>query len=162
VKPDISVDVKYISQPPDFSGFTDPAKGKEIASAQFASGIDVVYAAAGGSGSGMFNAAKEYSTANNTHVWGIGVDSDQYKTLGDASLQPYVLSSMLKKVDVAVYDAIKRAVDGETIGGAHTIYDLKVGGIDYATTGGYLDDIKSQLDDLKKQIIDGDITVPTK
>ena len=50
VNPDITVDVKYISQPPDFSGFNDPAKGKEIAAAMYEGGTDVVYAAAGGSG----------------------------------------------------------------------------------------------------------------
>ena len=70
INPDITVDVKYISQPPDFSGFNDPAKGKEIAAAMYEGGADIVYAAAGGSGLGMFQAAKEYSDANNTaRVW---------------------------------------------------------------------------------------------
>jgi basic membrane protein A len=162
IKPDIQIDVKYITQPPDFGGFNDPAKAKEIAAAQFGAGADVVYHAAGGSGGGLFAAAKEYSEANNTHVWAIGVDSDQYKTAGDASLQPYILTSMLKKVDVAVYDTIKRFVNGEKVGGAVTVYDLKAGGIDYSTSGGFVDDIKGQLDDLKKQIIDGSIKVPDK
>jgi len=162
IKPDIQVDVKYISQPPDFTGFNDPAKAKEIAAAQFGAGSDVVFHAAGGSGGGLFAAAKEYSDANNTHVWAIGVDSDQYKTAGDASLQPFILTSMLKKVDVAVYDTIKRFNGGTKVGGQATVYDLKAGGIDYATSGGFVDDIKSQLDDLKSQIVDGKITVPDK
>ena len=98
-KPDIEVAVQYITQPPDFTGFNDPAKGKEIATSMYSDGNDVVYAAAGGSGLGVFEAASE--TGKQGEVWAIGVDSDQYN-LVDAALQPYILTSMLKKVDVAV------------------------------------------------------------
>ena len=115
VNPDITVDVKYISQPPDFSGFNDPAKGKEIAAAMYEGGADIVYAAAGGSGLGMFQAAKEYSDANDTHVCGIGVDSDQILTVG-ADLEPYVMTSMLKRVDVAVYNTIGDYLEGSAEG----------------------------------------------
>jgi basic membrane protein A and related proteins len=160
VNPDIKVDVKYISQPPDFSGFNDPAKGKEIAAAMYEGGADIVYAAAGGSGLGMFQAAKEYSDANNTHVCGIGVDSDQILTVG-ADLEPYVMTSMLKRVDVAVYNTIGDYLEGKAKVGTDSVFDLKVNGVAYSTTGGNLEDIKSKLDDLKQQIIDGKITVPT-
>ena len=162
IKPDIEIDVKYITQPPDFSGFNDPAKAKEIAAAQYAAGADVVYHAAGGSGGGLFSAAKEYSEANSTQVWAIGVDSDQYNTAGDDSLKPYILTSMLKKVEVAVFDTIKRFTEGTNVGGEVTVYDLEAGGVDYSTTGGFVDDIQSQLEDLKAQIIDGTVTVPDK
>jgi basic membrane protein A len=160
VNPDITVDVKYISQPPDFSGFNDPAKGKEIAASMYEGGADIVYAAAGGSGLGMFQAAKEYSDANNTHVCGIGVDSDQILTVG-ADLEPYVMTSMLKRVDVAVYNTIGDYLEGKAKVGTDSVFDLKVNGVAYSTTGGNLEDIKSNLDDLKQQIIDGKITVPT-
>ena len=162
ITPDIEVDIKYISQPPDFSGFNDPAKGREIAASMYESGADVVYHAAGGSGLGMFQAAKEYSGSSGTHVWGIGVDSDQYETLGASSpgLQPYVLTSMLKRVDVAVYETIKAQVEG-TFGGGYLIFDLSRDGVGYSTSGGFIDDIVPQLEDLKQQIIDGEITVPT-
>jgi basic membrane protein A and related proteins len=160
VNPDIKVDVKYISQPPDFSGFNDPAKGKEIAAAMYEGGADIVYAAAGGSGLGMFQAAKEYSDANNTHVCGIGVDSDQILTVG-ADLEPYVMTSMLKRVDVAVYNTIGDYLEDKAKVGTDSVFDLKVNGVAYSTTGGNLEDIKSKLDDLKQQIIDGKITVPT-
>ncbi len=159
INPDIEIDIKYISQPPDFSGFNDPAKGKEIATSMFESGADVVYAAAGGSGLGMFQAAKEYEDSSGTHVWGIGVDSDQYQTV-PPELQPYVLTSMLKRVDVAVYNTIQSQVEGTFTGGYH-VFDLSVDGVGYATSGGFVDDIASQLDDLKQQIIDGTIVVPT-
>jgi basic membrane protein A len=160
VNPDITVDVKYISQPPDFTGFNDPAKGKEIAAAMYEGGADIVYAAAGGSGLGMFQAAKEYSDANDTHVCGIGVDSDQILTVG-ADLEPYVMTSMLKRVDVAVYNTIADYLEGSAKVGEVVVYDLSVNGVNYSTTGGNLEDIVPQLDDLKQQIIDGDITVPT-
>jgi basic membrane protein A and related proteins len=128
----------------------------------YGAGADVIYHAAGGSGGGLFEAAKEASeaSADDSQVWAIGVDSDQYNIV-DASLQPYILTSMLKKVEVAVFDTIKRFTEGEAIGGAVTVYDLSAGGVDYATSGGFVDDIKDQLEDLKQQIIDGEIEVPT-
>ena len=160
VNPDITVDVKYISPDGDFTGFNDPAKGKEIAAAMYEGGADIIYAAAGGSGLGMFQAAKDYSDSNNTHVCGIGVDSDQILTVG-ADLEPYVMTSMLKRVDVAVYNTIGDYLEGKAKVGTQTVFDLKSDGVAYSTTGGNLDDIKSQLDDLKQQIVDGTITVPT-
>jgi basic membrane protein A len=66
---------------------------------------------------------------------------------------------MIKKVDVAVYDFIKSAADGKELVG-NQVYDLAKGGVDYSLTGGQVDDIKTKLDDYKKQIIDKKITVP--
>ncbi len=160
VNPDIEVEVSYISQPPDFTGFNDAAKGKEIGASMFENGADIVYAAAGGSGNGMFAAAQEYSEANDTVVCGIGVDSDQILTIG-AELEPYVMTSMLKRVDVAVYGTIGAYLAGELAGGTVQVFDLSVDGVGYSTTGGNLEDIVGDLDDLKQQIADGDITVPT-
>ena len=152
VNPDIRVDTTYLTQPPDFSGFGDPAKGKTAAAGMFDSGADVVYHAAGGSGSGVFQAA------NAAKGWAIGVDSDQYKTAGP--LRKVVMTSMLKKVDVAVYDYIKAYVDGKPLSGEQ-IYDLEANGVDYSTSGGYVDDISGRLDDYKQQIISGEIKVPS-
>src|SRR5439155_20063008 len=116
VKPGITVDIKCLTTPPDFSGFSDPAKGKEAALGLFQGGDDVVYHAAGGSGGGLFAAAKEYSAANNTKVWAIGVDSDQYLTAA-ADEQPYILTSMINRVDGSVYETIKEFLDGKFQGG---------------------------------------------
>ncbi|HEX7464804.1 MAG TPA: BMP family ABC transporter substrate-binding protein [Actinomycetota bacterium] len=159
INPDIVIDVKYISQPPDFSGFNDPAKAKEIAASMYQGGADVVYHAAGGSGLGLFQAAKEYSDSSGTHVWAIGVDSDQYQT-APTSLQPFILTSMIKRVNVAVYETIKSEVDGKFKGGYIT-FDLARDGVGYSTSGGFVDDIASQLEELKAKIISGEITVPT-
>ncbi|WP_206184837.1 BMP family lipoprotein [Thermoactinospora rubra] len=153
VKPDIKVQKKYLTQAPDFSGFNDPAKGKTAAEGMFDAGADVVYHAAGGSGGGVFEAAKAAGAL------AIGVDSDQAKT-ADPSVKDVILTSMLKKVDVAVYDFLKSISDGSVKSGPK-VYDLKAGGVDYSTTGGKVDDIKDKLDEYKQKIISGEVTVPT-
>ena len=116
-------------------------------------GADIGYHAAGGSGLGVFEAAKAAGAL------AIGVDSDQYKTV-PPDLRDVILTSMLKKVDVAVYDFIESVQDGTAKAGP-IVYDLEVGGVDYATSGGKIDDIVDQLDEYKQQIISGDIEVPT-
>ncbi len=159
VNPDAEILVQYVSQPPDFSGFNDPARGNEIGTAMYEQGADVVYHAAGGTGGGLFEAAKAYSEANGTHVWAIGVDSDQYNQVDDA-LKPYILTSMLKRVDVAVYDTIEAFVNGEFTPGVN-VFDLSVDGVGYSTSGGFVDDIADQLNEFKAKIISGEIQVPT-
>ncbi|NYG07579.1 basic membrane protein A [Phycicoccus badiiscoriae] len=152
VNPAIKIDSQYLTQPPDFTGFGDPAKGKTAAEGMYQKGADVVYHAAGGSGGGVFTAAKAAGKL------AIGVDSDQALT-APADVRSVILTSMIKKVDVAVYDFIKSASDGKDLTGNH-VYDLKAGGVDFATTGGMIDDIKSKLDDFKAKIIAGTIKVP--
>jgi basic membrane protein A len=154
-----TVDHSYLTQPPDFSGFNDPAKAQTVAQGMFQDGADVVYHAAGGSGAGLFAAAEQFSKQNNTHVWAIGTDSDQYLS-APKDQQPYILTSNLKRVDVAVYDTIRDYVQGKFKGGIKT-FDLKADGVGYATSGGFVDDIESQLNDLADQIKAGDIEVPT-
>ena len=153
VNPDIEVDVTYLTQVPDFSGFADPAKGKTAAQGMYDNGADIVYHASGGSGGGVFEAASESGN------WAIGVDSDQYNT-ADPSVQESILTSMLKNVNVAVYEYLSQVNDGDFPSGV-TTYDLAVDGVGYSTSGGFVDDIVDQLDELKQQIIDGEISVPT-
>ena len=156
VKPDIEIQTAYLSQPPDFSGFGDPAAGQEAANGMYDAGADVIYAAAGGSGLGVFQAAAAKGKL------GIGVDSDQYESIGASNpeLQEVIITSMLKRVDVAVFESLEKFVNDEEIP-AVTTFDLEADGVGYATSGGAIDDITTQLDELKQQIIDGEITVPT-
>ena len=156
VKPDIEVQTTYLSQPPDFSGFGDPAAGQEAANGMYDAGADVIYAAAGGSGLGVFQSA----LANDALA--IGVDSDQYESIGASNpeYQPVILTSMIKRVDVAVFDALSAFTEGEELE-AVTTYDLEKDGVGYATSGGQLDDIEDLLEELKQQIIDGEIEVPS-
>jgi basic membrane protein A len=154
-KPDITVDVQYISPNGDFSGFSDPARGKILAQGMFQGGADIVYHAAGGSGQGVFEAASEAGGR------AIGVDSDQYQTVGDPALQAVIMTSVLKRVDNAIQTFITDYSEGSVKGGTDLVNDLESGGVGLATSGGQIDDIKSQLDDFQQQIVNGDIEVPT-
>ena len=152
VKPDIKIDVNYLTQPPDFSGFGDPAKGEVAAKAMFDAGADIVYHAAGGSGGGVFNAAKAAGK------WAIGVDADQALT-ASPEVQDIIMTSMIKRVDVGVYTFIKSIHDGNFKAGEQ-VFDLKVDGVGYSVTNGHIDDIVPKLEEFKAQIIAGSITVP--
>lgn len=153
VDPAIVVDVKYITIPPDFKGFNDPASAETIAKGMYDGGADIVYHAAGGSGSGLFTAAK---TAGKL---AIGVDSDQYNIPAYADVKDVIMTSMLKRVDVATLDFITSVVKGAPLTGVST-YDLKAEGVGYSTSGGQVDDIKAQIDEYAAKIVSGEITVP--
>ncbi len=155
INPKVDIQIKYISQPPDFSGFKDPAKGKTIAQGMYDQGADVVYAAAGLSGAGSLESATAVKK------WFIGVDSDQYQS-ASAAEKPYVMTSMLKRVDTAVFQFVKSVSDG-TVQKGDVRFSLKNDGIDYAKSNPEaLADLPTTLDDLKQQIIDGKITPPEK
>ena len=160
VNPDITIIPQYITMAPDFDGFFAADRAKEIALAMYDQGADVVYHAAGGSGAGLFEAAKERSESSGSKVWAIGVDSDQYFTSSE-EVRDYILTSMLKRVDVAVYEITKAQLDGMFAAG-NTVYDLSVDGVGYSTSGDFLTaDQIATIEDYKAQIIAGDITVPT-
>ncbi|WP_028649720.1 BMP family protein [Nocardiopsis sp. CNT312] len=155
ISEDVEVEIDYISQPPDFSGFSDPAAGRETAQAQYDRGADVIYHAAGASGNGVLQSAVE-----NEFLF-IGVDSDQYEN-AEEQQKPFVLTSAIKQVDVSVFELIQSAVDGEAEGGVQR-FDLASGGVDYTQTNSDLiDPLTAQLDEIKQQIIDGEIEVPTE
>src|SRR5690606_29012271 len=102
-------------------------------------GADIIYHAAGKSGLGVFQAV----TAAGEGKWAIGVDSDQYKT-ASADQQKHILTSMLKRIDTAVFDFIKSSSDGNVEVPA-IVYDLKKDGVGYSKSGGYVDDIADQI-----------------
>ena len=126
--------------------FVDQAKCKEIALDQIAKGSKVVFQVAGQCGLGALDAAKEKG------VQGIGVDADQ------AYLGDQVMTSALKKVDVAVYDEIKAVQDGSFKGGDNTIFDVKSGGVGIGDTNQvgakYVDQVKEQ----EQKISSGELT----
>ena len=128
------------------AAWNDPTRGGELAKAQFAKGADVVFAAAGGTGVGVYQAAKDGGKL------AIGVDSNQNH------LQPgTMLTSMLKRVDVAVYNVSKSFAPGVTVLG------LKEGGVDYAIDANNAKlvtaDMKKRVDAAKADIISGKIKV---
>jgi len=152
--PSATVTAKYITEPPDFTGFNSPQQGETIATGMYNDGIDIIYAAAGGSGAGVFKAAK--ATGN----LGIGVDSDQYNSPTLADVKDVIITSALKKVDVATYDFIASAVNGKPLTGENK-YNLGNDGVGYSTSGGQITDIVPDLEKVKQEIIAGTITVPT-
>ncbi|WP_405144033.1 BMP family ABC transporter substrate-binding protein [Sphaerisporangium sp. NBC_01403] len=152
VKPDIRIDVKYVSRYPDFSGFDDPAKGKLVATGMFGAGADVLFQAAGGSNLGVMQAAK----AAGGRV--IGAEGDEART-ADATLRDVVLTSIIKRVDTVVFDYLKDFSTGSAKSGP-IVYDIKDHGFDYTTTGNQIDGIKARLDEMEQKIADGQIVVP--
>ena len=123
VNPDIKVDVKY-------TGAFDKAElGKAEADRMYSSGVDIIFHAAGGTGNGVFAEAKERKQDDkNANVWVIGVDSDQYEEgqVGDDNI---TLTSMLKRVDIAVQDIAKLAQEGKFPGGETKVYGVEEDGV---------------------------------
>jgi basic membrane protein A len=153
--PNIKIESEYLTPAGDFTGFNDPAKGNAIAGGEIDRGADVVYHAAGASGNGVFEAVK----AKNKLA--IGVDSDQYNVKTVEASKDVIMTSMLKRVDVAVFEYI-RAVASNDFTKLPKRFDLSVDGVGYATSGGKIDDIKDVLDAYAQQIIDGKIKVADK
>jgi basic membrane protein A len=131
--------------------FTDQAACKELALTQIAEGSQVVFQVAGGCGLGALDAAKERNVA------GIGVDADQ-GYLGD-----YILTSAVKKVDVAVFDTVKAVQDGTFEGGADTVFDLKSEAVGVGELNAEAQKYSDQIQEVQQQIIDGEIAdIPTE
>jgi basic membrane protein A len=153
VNPDMTILVEYIGD--DTTAFNDPVKGEALSTAMYDAGAEVIYHASGASGAGLFNAAVE------ANKLAIGVDSDQYLT-ASAEQQPLILTSMLKRVDVAVYNAIQAVGDG-TFGGSQ-VFGMAEDGVDFSqsNTTEMTQDIIDQLEDYRAQIISGEIVVPDK
>jgi basic membrane protein A and related proteins len=154
VKPDIVVDVTYLSPAGDPSGFGDPEGGKVAAQGMYQAGADIVFHAAGGSGEGVFEAAVEAGQR------AIGVDSDQYQT-ASPDQQAVIMTSMLKRVDNAVEEYLNAFADDSLEPGTDIVNDLSTEGVGLSTSGGYIDDIQDVVEDYRQQIIDGDVEVPT-
>lgn len=154
VDPSIKIDVKYIVQSGD-KGFADPTDAKTIAQTMLDNGDDVIFHAAGLSGSGLFEAV----AAAGAGKWAIGVDSDQY-TAVPKDQAAHILTSALKRVDTGVFD-FAASVKSGTPQTSYVTYDLKNNGVGVAYSGGFIDDIKSKIDGYAKKIEDGTIKVPT-
>ncbi len=148
VNPEATVQVVYIGT--DGSAFRNPGRGKELTLSQIAAGADVIYHASGGSGLGVIDAAAEKG------VFAIGVDSDQ-NHINPAT----VLTSMVKRVDVAVFEIIKAVVEDNFEGGVHVFGLLEEGVGLCENLGEHASaEVIAKIADIKKEIIAGDIVVP--
>jgi basic membrane protein A len=149
---DISVPTSYVGS------FNDIATGKETALSMYNDGVDIIYHASGNTGTGVFQAAKEVDR------YAIGVDSDQSKT--KSNYADVILASMVKHVDVAVFNSIKHVVNNDFQGGTTTRLGLKENGVEtvYGKSLGSKipKDIKSKLETSRQKILSGKIEVPKK
>jgi basic membrane protein A len=151
VDPNIEVLVEYIGD--NTQAFVNPTAGKTLSEKMYSQGADIIYHAAGLSGSGLFQAAAE------TGKWAIGVDSDQYLT-ASADQQPLILTSMLKRVDTATYNAIKQSGEGSFVSGFQ-VFGLAEDGIGFSIANDALTpEMVDAMEAAKAEIIAGTITVP--
>jgi basic membrane protein A and related proteins len=153
----VNVKVQYLTQPPDFGGFSKPDLGKAAAQGQLDAGADVIYAAAGLAGSGSIEAAAK------AKKWAIGVDSDQYNQKGLAPYKEYILTSVTKDVADSVYNLIKSVKDGKPQSG-EVRYGLAKDGVGLAASNpAYtkLTDVTAAVDKAKADIIAGKTKVKT-
>lgn len=150
VNPKASVVSNYVGVTSD--AWNNPAKAKELALSQYRSGIDIIFSAAGASGAGLFDAAEE------TKRFAIGVDSNQNW------IRPgRILTSMLKRVDLAVLESMKELKAGTWKGGVKR-FGLSNQGVDYALDEHnrqvFTPEIKKRVDEIKANIVAGKVKVP--
>jgi basic membrane protein A len=149
VRPDAEVVIAYAGSGPE--AFHDPVKGKSLALSQFDRGADIIFQAAGSTGNGVIDAAQERG------LFAIGVDANQnYMAPG------HVLTSMLKRVDVSVFEIIKDVVGGRFEGGIH-VYGLEIDGVGYALDEYNADlipqEVLDRVEAVKADIVAGKIQV---
>lgn len=145
-------DIRYCSKVPDFSGFESPRKGYKTAVDMYKNRVDVIYAAAGSTGNGIIQAAKD------TGNYVIGVDTDQDK------LAPgHVLTSMMKRFDRVVYHMIERLLNKKLNNKNRFVFNLANGGITLTpmryTEKVIPDKLKTELQKIKQKIINGQLRI---
>ncbi len=154
VRPNTEVIVKYAGT--TGTAFKDPTKGKELGLAEYNQGADVIFHASGSTGLGVFEAAREKGPGH----YAIGVDSDQY-----AEAPGFILTSMVKHVENAVFQSIRDLKDGRWTGGVREL-GLKEDGVGWVyddhNRALIPDAVKAKVDSLKAEIVAGRIVVPTK
>ncbi len=157
VNPNIRVIDNYVGVTD--SAWNNPGKGKELALNQIEKGADVIFTAAGNSGLGAFDAVEQYgkNAQGEANKFVIGVDSNQ-----NGGKPGFVLTSMVKRVDNAVYDVIKEIIDGNFKGGFH-VFGLDKDGVAYAmdenNTAIIPVDVIQKTEEARAKIVSGEIKV---
>lgn len=154
VNPDTKVLVSYAGD------FTDPAKGKELGIVQYKSGVDISFNVAGGTGLGLIDAAKD------ENAYAIGVDSDQAMLFKDTDPEKaeLILSSAVKRIDRAIFNAVEKHLDGELEYGTHNEMGVAEGAVSLAKNEYYEvlpAEIKEQIIEVEDKIKSGEIIVGT-
>jgi basic membrane lipoprotein Med (substrate-binding protein (PBP1-ABC) superfamily)/DNA-binding SARP family transcriptional activator len=157
VNPSVEILATYLDY--STSGFVRDDLARAAATDMYERGADVVLQAAGYAGYGVFAAARAQSTPER-HLWAIGADSDQYLDV-DPLVRQHVLTSMIKKFDVAAYELVRMLVEGELRPGVRQL-GLADNAVGYSTTGGHLSAEKiAELERYRKEIIVGSRVVPS-
>jgi basic membrane protein A len=154
IDPNMTVQVEYIGD--TTQAFYDATSGEALSNKMYDNEACIIYHAAGDSGNGLFKAAAAQDKL------AIGVDADQYLTV-TPDQAPFILTSMIKRVDTAAYETIVAAAEGSFEGGQVLVFDLASDGISYSTsnTEEMSQDIIDQVEEYKQRILDGDIVPPT-
>lgn len=153
VDPDVKVAVSYAGD------FVNPAKGKELSLIQYNSGVDVIFNVAGGTGLGIFDAAKEKTK------YAIGVDSDQAMLLKDTDSEKanLIVTSAIKKIDMAILGAVKKLQDGTLEMGKRDVLGFVEDGVGIAENDIYKNvfpaDLQAKVEEVKQKLINKEITV---
>lgn len=161
VNPDAQVDVQYAE------AFDKAEMGQSIASKMYSSGADVIFHAAGGTGNGLFKEARDLKQKDpSRNIWAIGVDSDQ-SAEGvveiDGEEQNVIITSALKRVDVAVKDISTKAMEGNFPGGETSTYTLADDGVGLAPINEKVAakaDIEAKVAEYTEKIKSGDLVIP--
>lgn len=141
--------------------FTDPAKGKELALAQFDQGADIVFPIAGGTGIGALQAARDRG------MLAVGVDSDQAAIFAptDPEQAAVIFTSVEKKIGDSLYTALEQTIAGTAPYGTNALLGLSDGAVGISENDQYMalvpEDVRAQIDALEAQIADGSLTVDT-
>jgi basic membrane lipoprotein Med (substrate-binding protein (PBP1-ABC) superfamily)/DNA-binding SARP family transcriptional activator len=162
VDPDVEVLTTYLTGPPDLEGFVQPSLGEVAARDLYRRDVDVIFHAAGQSGDGVFQAASTLSDEVGRHLWVIGVDLDQYTTvrgLRASAWREHILTSVVKRFDRAVYDALTEFAEGRFRPGTREL-DLASGAIELAYAGNRIDAYRPRIEELREAIIAGEIVAP--
>lgn len=151
--PDINVAVSYAGV------FNDPGKGKELSLLQYNSGVDVIFTAAGGTGLGVFDAAKEKKG------YAVGVDSDQGSMVAetDSDKASLILTSAVKKIDEAILNAVKEIQAGTAKMGTHKVVGIEENGVGIVENdiynGAVSDEIKTKINEIREKLASNEIEV---
>jgi basic membrane protein A len=173
VRPDVVVRVAYL-YPVDeiggYLGFADPRKASSVAAGMYGDGVDVIFTAAGASGYGTLDAAARCSSDLGKHLWAIGVDIDMYEMLSllrdlpdeiRRAWRAHVLTSMVSRFDRTLSAIMREHVTGTLAGGTRD-FRLADGATDISYRGGFLDDVRPVIEDLRARIVSREIVVPTR
>lgn len=169
VRPDVEVRSDYLTPPGDLSAFSSPELGAQAAARLYSEGADVILAAAGTSGWGVFEVATSASQELGRQLWAIGVDTDEYVSVlsvaapegqDPGAWRSHILTSVMKRLDKALYAVLADYARGSLAPGVRS-FGLAGGGLELSVSGGFIDDIWPELEALQDRIIAGEITVPT-